>query len=208
MVARADATAPWRRPGKICTLAAFHERECASPIDELAGGLADGRAFDAVIEASYAQLRGMAAERLARVDAVTWTAHDLLHEALARVMQGKPELVDRAHFFATLSLLMRSIVVDHARARAADKRGGGAQRVTLTDGLSAGDGSIIDVLELDQALTRLAAQDARGSEVLHLTYFAGLRQDEIAGLLQVSVKTIERDLRFARAWLHDALGAR
>jgi RNA polymerase sigma factor (TIGR02999 family) len=100
---------------------------------------------------------------------------------------------------------MRSIVVDHARARSADKRGGGAQRVTLTDSLGDGGSDLIDVLELDQALTRLATQDARGSEVLHLTYFAGLRQDEIAELYQVSTKTIERDLRFARAWLHEAL---
>ena len=165
----------------------------------------DGRAFDAVIESSYAQLRGMAAERLGRDAQATLTAHDLLHEALERVLSGKPELHNRAHFFATLSLLMRSIVVDHARARAADKRGGGAQRVTLTDSLRDGGGELIDVLELDQALERLALQDARGSEVLHLSYFAGLRQDEIAELLQVSVKTIERDLRFARAWLHEAL---
>jgi len=121
-------------------------------------------------------------------------------------LTGKPpELRNRAHFFAILSLLMRTIVVDHARARVADKRGGHAQRITLTDSLQSGNKDLLDVLELDQALSRLATQNARSSEVLHLSYFAGLGQDEIALLYQVSTKTIERDLRFARAWLHETL---
>lgn len=166
----------------------------------------DGRAFAGVLDASYGELRQIAAERLARSGPLTLTAHDLLHEALAKVMVGKPDFRNRAHFAATLSLLMRSIVVDHARARAADKRGGHLARVTLTETVAEEGHNLIDVVELHEALERLAGQDPRSAEVLHLSYFGGLNQDEIAELFQVSVKTIERDLRFARAWLFEALG--
>lgn len=166
----------------------------------------DGQAFEAVIQACYAELRGMAGERLARQGPLTLTAHDLLHEALARVMTGPTDFRNRAHFLATLSLLMRSILVDHARARSAEKRGGGLARVTLTEANAGAGDSLIDVLALDAALLRLARQDPRGAEVLHLRYFGGMRQEDIAELMGVSAKTIERGLRFARAWLFEALG--
>ncbi len=171
----------------------------------------DGKAFAAVIEATYDELRQMAAQRIARAPdargSPTFSSCDLLNEAVARVLKSQPDLGNRAHYFAVVSLTMRAILVDHARARSADKRGGGL-RVTLTDG-AAIEADAFDLLALDQALARLAAIDARGSEILHLKYFAGLQQDEIAAVLRVSTKTVERDLRFARAWLQEVLsGAR
>lgn len=181
------------------------------PLTELlhAWRAGDGRAFDAVIAETYAELRKIAEQRLRQQGGGVQTLlpQDVLHEAVARMMVAPRELGNRAHFYATMSLLMRGIIVDHARARSAAKRGGGEARVTLTDGKAGQAQDIFDVLALDSALNRLAQVDRRGSEVLHLTYFAGLQQDEIAGLLQVSTKTIERDLRFARAWLQDVLDA-
>lgn len=167
----------------------------------------DGRAFDSVIEATYAQLRKLAEQRMQHSGPMTLVPQDVLHEAVARLLQAPPELTDRVHFFATVSLLMRAIIVDHARARSAAKRGGGEARVTLTDGIAGAAGDLFEVMALDDALQRLSRIDPRGSDVLHLTYFAGLQQQEIASLLKVSVKTIERDLRFSRAWLQDALHA-
>ena len=96
---------------------------------------------------------------------------------------------------------MRAALVDHARARAADKRGAGAMRVTLDEKLAAPEQSAADLLVLDFALQRLSKIDARASEVIELTYFGGLERPEIAEVLSLSVPTIDRALRFGRAWL-------
>lgn len=165
----------------------------------------DGRAFEAVVQASHERLRQMAGERLQGGGHFTLTARDVLQEALAGIWEHPVALKDRSHFFATMSLKMRAVVIDHARARAAQKRGGGALQVTLTDGLAGADGDAFDLLALDEALRRLAVEDPRGSELLHLTYFAGLTQVEIAELLGISLRTVEREMRFLRAWLQDAL---
>jgi RNA polymerase sigma factor (TIGR02999 family) len=165
----------------------------------------DGQAFESLINATHAQLRQMADERMRRAGPMTLAPQDLLNEAVLRLLESPPDLRNRSHFFATVSLLMRSIVVDFARARAADKRGGGAARVTFTESIDAEGADAFEVLALDDALKRLALVDPRGSDVLHLTYFAGLKQDQVAELLKVSVKTIERDLRFSRAWLEQAM---
>ena len=169
----------------------------------------DGAAFDSLIEATYAQLQTMAAGRLRGDNAlVTLTPQDLLHEAVTKVMASPPDLNNRAHFFATMSLLMRSIIVDCARAKLTDKRGNGLGHITFTESRMNGMGNEaieIDILALDAALHRLAETDPRSSNVLHLTYFAGMKQDDIAQLIGVSLPTIERDLRFARAWLQHEL---
>jgi RNA polymerase sigma factor (TIGR02999 family) len=151
-------------------------------------------------------LQRMAASRLRGAETPSLASHDLVQEALLKVMQSPPEWQNRAHFFATMSLAMRSVLVDHARARQADKRGGQWQQVTYT--LSAvGEESIVaDLLTLDQLLTQLAALDGRAAEVLQMTYFAGMERAEIATVLGVSVPTVDRELRFARAWLSEQLG--
>jgi RNA polymerase sigma factor (TIGR02999 family) len=165
----------------------------------------DGRALEAVLRDSHAQLQRMAAERLRRSGPLTLTASDVLQEALVGMLERPMSLKDRAHFFAVMSLKMRAVVVDHARARAADKRGGGALQMTYTDSAAGNEQDVFDLLALDQALQQLAASDPRGSEILHLTYFAGLAQAEIAELMGLSLRTVERELRFLRAWLQDVM---
>ena len=179
----------------------------AAPLTDLlhAWKAGDGRAFEAVVEASHERLWRMAGERLQRGGAITLTARDLLQEALAGIWERPLALKDRAHFFATMSLKMRAVLSDHARARAAHKRGGGALQVTLTEGVGGFENDAFDLLALDEALRRLAADEPRGSEILHLTYFAGLNQAEIAELLGISLRTVEREMRFLRAWLQDEM---
>ena len=168
----------------------------------------DGAAFSSVIEATYLQLKEMAAGRLKSDNQLlTITPQELLHEAVARVMESPPDLKNRGHFFATMSLLMRSIIVDFARARLTDKRGGGLANITYTDSLINQQSVVFDIITLDSALVRLAKIDPRGSNVLHLTYFAGMNKTEVAALLSISGPTIERDLRFARAWLEREMSA-
>ena len=162
----------------------------------------DGRAFARLFERVYAQLKDIAAQRLREVNgASTLTPTELLHEAVLRVVDSPMDFRNRAHFFATMSLLVRSALVDHARARLAVKRGGQAVRVTLTHADAGEESGVADVLSLDQALTKLEALDARSSEVLHLTYFAGLDRQQIVDVLGVSLSTVDRELKFARAWL-------
>jgi RNA polymerase sigma factor (TIGR02999 family) len=179
----------------------------AAPLTELlqAWVAGDGRAFDAVVRDSQDRLRQMASDRLQRGGALTLTARDVLQEALASLWAHPVALKDRAHFFAIMSLKMRAVVVDHARARAADKRGGGALQLTLTDSGAGHEPDAFDLLSLDEALRRLAEDDPRGSEILHLSYFAGLAQSEIATLMGISLRTVEREMRFLRSWLQDVM---
>jgi RNA polymerase sigma factor (TIGR02999 family) len=161
----------------------------------------DGVAFSVLIDRVYGELKAMAAQRLAQFGgAITLSAADLLHEALLRVVPGGIDFKNRAHFFATLSLSIRSLLVDHARARVSHKRGGGLLRVTWT--ASRGEYSdIVDLLAIEQALSELEKLDPRCGQVVHLTYFGSLDQQEIATLLNVSVSSVTRDLRFARDWI-------
>ena len=149
----------------------------------------------------------MAVRRLGNHAAATLSPTELVHETALGMMQSPMDFANRAHFFATMSLAMRSILVDHARARAADKRGGDEVRVSLSH-VESGDeeGMAVDLLALEQALTQLEALDPRCGQVMHLTYFGGLQQGEIALVLNVSVPTVKRDLRFARSWLLKAIG--
>lgn len=171
-----------------------------------------GTAFGELVDQVYDQLKAIAARRTSRGGPqVTLSPTEVLHEALLGLMPAPAEFKNRAHFFATLSLAIRSILVDHARARAAGKRGGGAIRVTLAEveamaGAAGGGGAAVDLLVIDDALERLARLDARCGQVMHLKCFAGLGREEIAGLLEISVPTVDRELRFARAWLNKALG--
>lgn len=169
----------------------------------------DRDAFARLVAQLQGDLRRLAASRLRGVETPSLAAGDLLQEALLKLMESPPAWQDRGHFFATVSATMRSVMVDHARARLADKRGGqgdGAWRqVTYTLSAHGEESWVADLLTLDQLLTRLQADDPRAHEVLQLTYFAGLQRDEIAEVLGVSVPTVDRELRFARAWLAEQL---
>ncbi|HSX58924.1 MAG TPA: ECF-type sigma factor [Tahibacter sp.] len=166
----------------------------------------EGAAFHRVVDLAYEQLKQIAVQRLRhRSQAVTLTPTELLHDALLRIADAPRDWKNRAHFFASMSLFIRSTLVDHARARAAAKRSDGAGDVTLSF-VDAGEPSMAaELLAFDQALRRLEALDPRGAEVLHLTYFAGLDREQIAAVLGVSLSSVDRDLRFTRAWLREEL---
>jgi RNA polymerase sigma-70 factor (ECF subfamily) len=130
----------------------------------------------------------------------------LVHEAYARlVQQTQVPWQSRAHFFASASQLMRHILVDHARARRANKRGGIQQQVTLDDVMLEARNQSIDVLALHEAIERLAALDARQAKVVELHFFGGLTFEEIALILDVSARTAKGDWSMARAWLKGEL---
>ena len=133
----------------------------------------------------------------------------LVHEAFLRLMrEGAVELHSRTHFLAAASIVMRRVLVDHARGRAAAKRHGGQVQVELAEGMAAEAPNLEDMLTLDEALTRLAACDARQARVVELLFFGGLTEEEAAESLGVSSRTVKRDWRSARAWLQAQLARR
>ena len=157
------------------------------------------------------QLRQIAARSLhgERPDH-TLEPNALVNELCLRLLGGKPlAFKDRAHFFAVAAQGMRHILIDHARARVADKRGGVQQRLTLSavDGwqpVTHGD----DILALDEALAQLEKADPRAARVVELRFFGGLREEDVAEALGVSVITVKRDWKVARAWLIGRLRSR
>jgi len=130
----------------------------------------------------------------------------LVNEAYVRLIDWKNvRWQNRAHFFAVSAQLMRRILVDFARARGYDKRGGGARPVTLDETAVFADDRDTDIVALDEALTSLAELDARQSRVVELRFFGGLTNEEAAEVLKVSEATVRRDWSLARAWLHREL---
>jgi RNA polymerase sigma factor (TIGR02999 family) len=163
-------------------------------------------ALAAVMDRVYADLRRIAARRISQSGGnATLSPTELLHEALVDAMATPTEFKNRAHFFATMSLAIRSILIDHARARMASKRGGDAIRVTLTEADVGDESMVVDLLAIEQALGALEALDPRCGKVMHLAYFAGLSRVEIADVVGISVPTVDRDLQFARGWLNRAM---
>jgi RNA polymerase sigma factor (TIGR02999 family) len=130
----------------------------------------------------------------------------LVHEAFLRLTRAKfLDLGSRTHFLAAASIVMRRVLVDHARERAAAKRPLGKGRVELENVLTAEYPRIEEMLVLDEALTQLAACDARQARVVELLFFGGLTEDEAAAFLGLSSRTVKRDWRNARAWLQGQL---
>ena len=163
----------------------------------------DADALDRLMEVVYPELRRMARGHLERRRAgETVESAALANEAyLKLVRSGGIRCENRVHFLALCSQMMRRILVDHARRRGAARRGGRALLVTLDDALEAAKAHGVDVLVLDEALDTLARIDPRKSRVVELRYFGGLTNEEVAEVLRVSVDTVKRDWRMARAWL-------
>jgi len=157
----------------------------------------------------YEELRRLARSQRQRVggnDTVNTTA--LVHEAYEKLMGRDVEFNDRRHFFGFASRAMRDVLVDHARAQAAAKRGGPGKPLSLMDDMVDQAGPALrveEVIGLDAALERLASFDSEGARVVELRYFAGLTLDEVAELTEVSVRTVKRRWSAARAWLHREL---
>lgn len=152
----------------------------------------------------YNELRKRAAGHLRRDrKGHTLQPTALVHEAYLRLLgQREVDWQNRSHFFALASRMMRRILVDHARARAAAKRPDEALRVTLDGDLASIDPRTCDLLMLDRALSELAHLDERQGSIVELYYFGGLTEDEVAGAMSVSRSTVARELRSAKAWLH------
>jgi RNA polymerase sigma factor (TIGR02999 family) len=152
----------------------------------------------------YNELRRRAAGQLRRDrKGHTLQPTALVHEAYVRLLgQQRVDWQSRTHFFALASQMMRRVLVDHARARAAAKRPGQAVRVTLDGELASVDPRGCDLLMLDQALSELARLDQRQGNIVELCYFGGLTEDEVAGAMSISRSTVARELRSAKAWLY------
>jgi RNA polymerase sigma factor (TIGR02999 family) len=131
----------------------------------------------------------------------------LVNEAYMRLVSGETEWENRAHFFGAAARSMRRILVDHARAKRTQKRGGGAYRTTFEDLHVQTQDKHLDILALDQALQALSQVDPRLLKVVELRYFAGLSIQQTASLLGISSATVKRDWTFARAWLFDYMNS-
>jgi RNA polymerase sigma-70 factor, ECF subfamily len=176
---------------------------------QITGWLADWRAGDEkardrLFAVVHPQLRALATRLLQRERRDhTLEPNAVVNELYLRLIGGQPvSYQDRVHFFAIAAQTMRRILIDYARARVAEKRGGQQQRL----GLSAVDGmasaaSSEQLLDLDTLLSALATTDPRAARVVELRFFGGLREEDVAEVLQVSVITVKRDWKAARAWL-------
>lgn len=154
----------------------------------------------------YDQLHSIAARifRSERSDHTLQTTA-LVHEAYARLIDVDVEWKDRSHFFALAARMMRRILVDHANARAAAKRGGDARRLPLEDVIVVSPELGEELLSLHEALEQLAERDKRKAEILELHYFGGLTYEEMGEVLKLSNSTLDREIRFAKAWLRAKL---
>ena len=180
-------------------------RPQAGAVTELLQAWSDGddAALEQLLPLVEAELKRLARAYMARERrGHTLQATALVNEAFVRLTGARRlRWQDRAHFLGIAARLMRRVLVDHARARGYQKRGGGARRVTLTDALVVAAEPPLDLVELDRALDLLAAVDARKAKVVELRFFAGLSVEETADVLHVSNDTIKRDWRLAKLWL-------
>jgi RNA polymerase sigma factor (TIGR02999 family) len=163
----------------------------------------DRRALDQLYELVYAELRRLAHHYMSRENpGHTMQTTALVHEAYLRLANTKDlDWKDRAHFFAVSANVMRRILIDGARARRADRRGGDEFPVALDEAPEVAQKSDPELIALDDALIELANVNERQSQVVELRYFGGLSVEETAEALKVSPDTVMRDWRFAKAWL-------
>jgi RNA polymerase sigma factor (TIGR02999 family) len=164
----------------------------------------DAQARDQLIPLVYDRLRRLAHDRLRHAPGGEYSLNTtaLVHETYIRLVDApRVDLPDRAHFLALAAQVMRNLLINHAHARRAAKRGGGVVPVELDEALWLSDEDVDSVVELDEALNRLKALNPRQSQLLEHRYFGGLSLEETAAVLGVSLATVKRELRSARAWL-------
>ena len=167
----------------------------------------DEEALEALLPIIYDELRRLASHYMkGERQGHTLQPTALVHEAYAKLVVLDVDWRDRVQFFKAAAQAMRRILVDHARAKRSVKRGGGVPPLSLEEIVVApGSEPAADLLDLDRALSDLAARDERKGHVVELHYFGGLSFDEIAKTLGISRATVDRDMRMARAWLYAAL---
>jgi RNA polymerase sigma factor (TIGR02999 family) len=185
------------------------ERHVTALLQRASAG--DDQARAALFDVLYAELRKLAegAMRRERADH-TLQPTALVHETYVRLADDAGRFENRAHFFGVAASAMRRVLVDHARARGALKRGGGEAFVAVDDldtlpGTPAGT---VDLVSLDDALSKLSALDARQARVVELRFFGGLSVEETAALLDLSPRTVKREWQMARAWLRRELAGK
>jgi RNA polymerase sigma factor (TIGR02999 family) len=177
----------------------------------LSWGQGYAAALDRLVPLVYDELRRVARGHLRReAPGHVLQATGLVHEVFLRLVDvDRMTVTSRTHFFAIAARLMRQVLVDHARRKRADKRGGGATVISLDERTpAAAPTASVDVLALDEALEALSSLDPRQSRVVELRFFAGLSIPEVADALGVSTATVEREWAMAKAWLHQRLSAR
>ena len=180
-----------------------------TPPTDLLTDLRSGRrgSLERLVPLVYDELRAIAHRRLgAHPRGGTLSTTELVHEAYLKLVdQSEAPWRDRAHFLALASLAMRHVLVDRAKARAALKRGGGQRRVSFAEDALGPDGQPEALLQLDEALERLAAAEPRLARVVECRFFGGLTEEEIAEVLAVTVRTVQRAWAKARMLLRRAL---
>lgn len=164
----------------------------------------DGQAADELLPLVYEELRRLAAQRLSREPpGQTLQATALVHEAYIRLLGDEPcEWDNRGHFFVAASEAMRRILVDNARRKQSQRRGGGRQRVALDYLEGLGGRPAEDLVKLDEALSKLSAQDPDVAEIVKLRYFGGLTLEQAAKVKGISRRTAGRYWNYARLWLY------
>jgi RNA polymerase sigma factor (TIGR02999 family) len=183
-----------------------------SEVTQLLRQWSDGRqdALDRLLPEIYAELRRLASSYLRRERPNhTLQPTALVHEAFLRLVDQKEvRWQNRAHFFGIAAQAMRRILVDHARAHAADKRGAGQKPIALDEALVAAPSLDVDLLALDEVLTRLERLDLQQSRIVELRFFGGLTIEETAEVMGISPATIGREWTLAKAWLYAELSER
>jgi RNA polymerase sigma-70 factor (ECF subfamily) len=166
-------------------------------------GNGDQAALDELIPLVYDELRRLAGRYMRRESqGHTLQTSALVNEAYLRLVDQKSvQWQNRAHFFGVAAQLMRRILVDHARGRLRAKRGGGAQMVSFAEQAVRSE-EVEEVIALDEALNNLAEMDPRKSQIVEMKFFGGLTNEEVAEVLKVTSRTVEREWRNAKAWLH------
>ena len=157
----------------------------------------------------YAELHGLAARHMRRERPDhSLQATALVDEAFMRLFdQRERTWQNRSHFFAMAAQIMRRILIDHARSRRAGKRGGGHQNAQLEEAVVVSDENCDEVIAVDEALNRLAEFDARLARIVELKFFVGLTEEEIGEVLGISSRTVKREWKVAKAWLHGELAS-
>lgn len=167
----------------------------------------DNDAIERLLPIVYDELRALARRHMNRERSDhTLQATALVHEAYMRLVDGhEPDWPSRGYFFAAAAEAMRRILIDRARAKGSLKRGGGRRKLRLDQDPLANDELSVELLDLDEALTKLAEEDAQKAELVKLRFFAGLTMDEAAAALGISPATANRYWRYARAWLYQQM---
>ena len=167
----------------------------------------DEAALEKLLPLVYDELHRLAARYMRRESpGHTLQTSALVNEAFIRLIdQQQVQWQNRAHFFGIAAQLMRRILLDHARGQARGKRGGGVHRVSFDEGAIVSEQRAAELIALDDALNALAAFDSRKSRIVELRFFGGLSNEEVTEVMGMSLRTVEREWRKAKAWLHHAI---